>query len=178
MYHGANRLGGNSLLAAMYSGGVAADEIAGRPEIGSAPDFSDFISLECERMEKRQSADSPFPVMYIRDMLAESMREHMGIVRDENSLDEGIKDADYYLSVAGRLRYDSSVKRYTNYSLTGILTLARAALQCAKFRKESRGAHYRSDHPQMSEEYGAATIITFDDGKYSVRLDKEHEYES
>ncbi len=178
MYHGANRLGGNSLLAAMYSGGVAADEIAGRPELGSAPDFSEFIAIECDKMEKRQSSDSPFPVMYIRDMLAESMREHMGIVRDENSLDEGIKDADYYLSVAGRLRYDSSVKRYTNYSLTGILTLARAALQCAKFRKESRGAHYRSDHPQTGEEYRSATIITFDDGNYSVRLDKEHEYES
>lgn len=178
MYHGANRLGGNSLLAAIYSGGVAADEIAGRPELGSPPDFGDFIALECEKLEKQQSADSPFPVMYIRDMLSGSMREHMGIVRDEQSLDEGQRDIDYYLSVAGKLRYDSSVKSYTNYSLTGILTLARAAIQCARFRKESRGAHYRSDHPQTSEEYGFSTIVTFDDGNYSVRLDKEREYES
>ncbi|MCR5807826.1 MAG: FAD-binding protein [Oscillospiraceae bacterium] len=178
IYHGANRLGGNSLLAAMYSGNVAADEIASRPEAGNAPDFDDFIALEYEKMQKQQSEDSPFPVMYIRDMLAASMREHMGIVREESSLDAGITDVDYYLSIADHLRYDSSVKRYANYSLTGILTLARAALQCAKFRNESRGAHYRSDHPQTSEEYKFATIITFDDGNYNVRLDKECAYES
>ena len=178
MYHGANRLGGNSLLAAMYSGGVAADEIAGRPEVGSAPDFGEFIAQEHEKMRERQSSDSQFPVMYIRDMLAESMREHMGIVRDEKGLDAGISDVDYFLSVAARLRYDGSVRHYTNYSLPGILTLARAALQCAKYRNESRGAHCRSDHPETSEEYGSATIITFDGGDYNVRLDKEQMYES
>ncbi|WP_295153665.1 L-aspartate oxidase [uncultured Ruminococcus sp.] len=178
MYHGANRLGGNSLLAAMYSGGVAAEEIAGRPEVGRAPDFGKFISQEYDKMQERQSADSPFPVMYIRDMLAESMRSHMGIVRDEKSLDEGISDVEHLLSVAEHLRYDSSVRHYTNYSLTGILTLARATLQCARSRKESRGAHYRSDAPKTSDEYGFSTIITYDGGSYNVRLDKEHEYES
>ena len=74
--------------------------------------------------------------------------------------------------------YDSSVMIYDNYSLRGILTLARAALACAEARKESRGAHYRSDHPEVSDDYSAATIVSYDDGKYRVRLDKEHEYES
>jgi succinate dehydrogenase / fumarate reductase flavoprotein subunit len=52
MYHGANRLGGNSLLAAVYSGQVAAEEIAGRSSSGRAPDFGAF------REEQQQLAEA------------------------------------------------------------------------------------------------------------------------
>ena len=123
-------------------------------------------------------SDSPFPVMYVRDMLAETMRKHLGIVRTEESLEKGIEDVEYDLSVSDRIKYDGSVSAYTNYSLKGILTLARAVLSCAKFRKESRGAHYRSDYPKESEEFGCATLISFDNGDYSIRSDKEGVYES
>ena len=82
------------------------------------------------------------------------------------------------LSVADRIRYDSSVMPYFNYSLKGILTLSKAVLCCAESRKESRGAHYRSDHPQTDDDYGYSTIISYDNGKYNIRADKEGEYES
>ena len=178
MYHGANRLGGNSLLAAIYSGHVAADEIAGRDSDGRHPDFSGELARETALLQERQSADSPFPVMYIRDMLGESMQKHMGIVRNEASLDEGIGDVEYYLSVAERIRYDSSVMPYFNYSLTGILTLARATLECAKSRRESRGAHYRSDYPNTDVACQSATLIARAGDGYRVWLDKERAYES
>ena len=121
---------------------------------------------------------SPFPVMYMRDMLAETMRKHLGIVRSEENLTQGLTDIDYDLSIAERIRYDSSVMPYFNYSLTGILTLARATVTCALARRESRGAHYRSDYPETKEASGFATIIAYDGGNYSVRLDKERAYES
>jgi succinate dehydrogenase / fumarate reductase flavoprotein subunit len=115
--------------------------------------------------------------MYIRDMLAETMQKHLGIVRSEEDLMLGLADIDYYLSIAGRLRYDSSVMPYFNYSLMAILTLARATVTCALSRRESRGAHYRSDYPQQDAACQSATIIAYDGGKYSVRLDKERIYE-
>ncbi|MBE6001942.1 MAG: hypothetical protein E7239_11295, partial [Sarcina sp.] len=68
---------------------------------------------------------SPFPVMYMRDMLAETMQKHLGIVRSEDNLAQGLNDIDYDLSIAERIHYDSSVMPYFNYSLTAILTLAR-----------------------------------------------------
>ena len=111
-------------------------------------------------------------------MLGESMQKHLGIVRDEASLDEGIGDVEYYLSVAERIRYDSSVMPYFNYSLTSILTLARATMTCALSRRESRGAHYRSDFTETDAAYRSATIISYDGGNYSVRLDGERAYES
>ena len=189
MYHGANRLGGNSLLAAVYGGMVAADDIAARSseverthtdfdeiltktKAGQHPGFDEVLTKEKEdqrpdfhevltktkedqhpafdeilakengHLEEMYQSQSPFAVTHIREMLADTMRKCMGIVRTEELLDLGIEDVDYYLSVADRIQYDGSVSAYQNYSLTGILTLARAALTCAKARQESRGAHH------------------------------------
>ncbi|MBR2822112.1 MAG: FAD-binding protein [Clostridia bacterium] len=178
MYHGANRIGGNSLLSAIYSGNIAAEEAAGRKGDSRHPDFSSDLERERNLLQRNMDTQSPFPVMYMRDMLAETMQKRLGIVRSEENLSQGLADIDYDLSVAERIRYDSSVMPYFNYSLTGILTLARATVTCALARRESRGAHYRSDYPEMDEAAGFATIISYDEGKYSVRLDKERAYES
>ena len=178
IYHGANRLGGNSLLAAMYSGTVAAGEIAGRDTASKKQDFSAQLDTENRKLAELMNTGSNFPVMYIRDMAAKTLKEHLGIIRDAESLKKGISDIDYDLSVAGRIRFDSSVMVYANYSLTGILALARAALTCAAARKESRGSHFRSDYPETDEACNGATIIAYDEGAFKVRLDKERTYES
>ena len=177
MYHGANRLGGNSLLAAIYSGTVAAGEIACRNEDRNHPDFREDLEDERKLLERNKDTQSPFPVMYVRDLLAETMQKHLGIVRSEEDLMRGLADVDYYLSTADCIRYDSSVMPYYNYSLMAILTLARATVTCALSRRESRGAHYRSDYPQQDAACQSATIIAYDGGKYSVRQDKERIYE-
>ena len=178
MYHGANRLGGNSLLAALYSGRIAADDLYGRADAPRRPDFSHVIERERKRLTASFDTESIFPVAYMRDMLAETMWEHMGIVRTEESLKKGLESIEYYQSVAERLHYDASVSAYANYSLTGILATAHASLSCALARRESRGSHYRSDAPQTRDDYTYPTLISFDDGTYRVRLDREQTYES
>ena len=177
IYHGANRLGGNSLLSAMYSGKVAAESIYGKEAGGEPADFESYILAEQESLKKMLGARSPFAAMHIRDMLADTMREHMSIVRSAESLSKGIEDVRYYLSVSDHIHYDASVSAYTNYSLKGILTLALAALICADARRESRGAHYRSDCPESLDEYRAATIITYNEGNMQVTFDTENAYE-
>ncbi len=178
MYHGANRLGGNSLLAAVYSGNTAADDIFSKTSPGRRPSFEGFVSDEKDSFSGMLASGSPFSSTHIRDLLADTMRDHMGIVRDGDSLDKGIGDADYYLSVIDRIHYDPSVSAYTNYSLTGILTLARAVLTCAASRKESIGAHFRSDFPGSGSGRPAATLITYDGGAYRVTRDEERIYEN
>lgn len=177
IYHGANRLGGNSLLSAMYSGKVAAESISGKDAPLENPGFDSYIQAEQEGFKKMLNAESPFAAMHIRDMLSDTMREHMSIVRSADSLSKGIEDVRYYLSIADRIHYDASVSAYTNYSLNGILTLALAALTCADARRESRGAHYRSDYPAALEEYRAATIITYNGGNMQVTFDRGNSYE-
>ena len=178
MYHGANRIGGNSLLAALYSGSVAAESIAGENRQHGEEDFSEFIEAENKSLTAGMDNKSSFPVMYVRDMLAENMKNELGIVRSSDELERGIQDIDYYLANTDLIKYDSSVLPYFNYSIKGLLTLARATLTCAKERKESRGSHYRSDYPNMDDAYEHATLITYEDGGYKVTLDKENQYES
>ena len=178
MYHGANRLGGNSLLSALYSGTVAAEDIFGRTPLSNHHSMDKTVELERKRLSDMLNTASPFAVMHIRDMLAVTMSEYMGIVRTSDRLRGGIADIDYDLSIAERIRYDNSVLPYFNYSLTGILTLARAVLTCADARRESRGAHYRSDYPESSDSFAAATLISYDGGAYNVTLDKERQYEN
>ena len=106
------------------------------------------------------------------------MRENLGIVRCAEKLQSGIDDVSFYLSVADKIRYDSSELAYFGYSVSAILTLAKATLICAQSRQESRGAHYRSDHPDMKDACQAATIIRYDNGDFRTYLDTEGKYES
>ena len=177
IYHGANRLGGNSLLAAVYSGWVAAGVIAGRGPAGVSPDFSAVLSEESRKLSRLRETSSKFPAAYMRDMLAQTMNEKLGIVRDQATLAGGIADVDYYLSIADKISYDPNVMLYTNYSLPGILALAKATLLCAQHRRESRGAHVRSDYPVSRDSFAFASVISYNDGDCSVWLDEGGRYE-
>lgn len=178
IYHGANRLGGNSLLAAIYGGQKAAESVAGRDSMVTHHSFDSYVQDETAKLMSDLGSESRFPVMYIRDMAAQNLKEDLGIVRDEKRLRKGIEDADFYLDIADKINYDSSVLPYFNYSLTGILTLARAVLVSADARHESRGAHFRSDYPEENRELQAASVISYDNGAYRVRYDMEGRYEN
>ncbi len=178
IYHGANRLGGNSLLAAIYGGKVAAASIEKSKSERADIDFSTEVCEAAEKLSFLRGSQSPYPVKYIRDMLAETMREHLGIVRTAEKLKKGIDDVSFYLSVADKIHYDRSELVYFGYSLSGILTLAKATLICALSRDESRGAHFRSDYPAANDDKKAATIITYGNGSYQTYLDTEGKYEN
>ena len=178
IYHGANRLGGNSLLAAIYGGQKAAESVAGRDSMVTHHSFDSYVQDETAKLMSDLGSESRFPVMYIRDMAAQNLKEDLGIVRDEKRLRKGIEDVDFYLDIADKINYDSSVLPYFNYSLTGILTLARAVLVSADARHESRGAHFRSDYPEENRELQAASVISYDNSAYRVRYDMESRYEN
>lgn len=178
IYHGANRLGGNSLLAALYGGQKAAESVAGRDSMDTHHSFDSYVQDETAKLMSDLGSESRFPVMYIRDMAAQNLKEDLRIVRDEKRLRKGIEDVDFYLDIADKINYDSSVMPYFNYSLTGILTLTRAVLVSADARHESRGAHFRSDYPEENRELQAASVISYDNGAYRVRYDMEGRYEN
>ena len=183
IYHGANRLGGNSLLAAIHGARVVAADLEGAgaaAKTDSLPDAAFEKELEEERasLNQRWASESTFPVKYIKDMLAESLRSDLGILREEAKLRNGMEDVSYFMSVQDKIRYDRSEMAFLGFSVPAILALAKAVLICADFRKESRGAHVRSDYPDSRKEWEAATIISYDQGAYRTRLDMEKAYES
>ena len=175
MYHGANRLGGNSLLAAIYGGKTAAADLSGNKT--DSPDCSSEVKIENEKLAERRKSESTFPVMYVKGLLADTVNSTLGIVREKSVLENGINSVDYYLNIAGKINYDRSELEYFGYSLEGILNLAKATLVAAESRKESRGAHLRSDYPDKSDDYKASTIVSLSGGRISTRLINEDDYE-
>ena len=173
IYHGANRLGGNSLLSAVYSGKIAAKAIMDIPENDEYPDFKEYISNQKNILKERLASESRFSAVYIHYEIAKLMNECLGITRTEEKLLEGIKSVDYYISISDKLVYDSDVSPYIGYSLKPMLLLARAILTGALSRKETRGAHIREDYPEKSDEYSLCSLYDYQDGKHEISYIKE-----
>lgn len=173
MYHGANRLGGNSLLAAVYSGRAAARDIAEADLAACKTDFSGYIRAQREALCARTATKSRFSAVYIQNDLAKIMNDDLGIVRTEEKLRDGIRNLQYYLSIVDKLKYDSEISPYQAYSLRPMLCLGLAVLTCAEARRETRGAHIRTDFPQRAEAFAACTLIDYANGAMHVSYGNE-----
>ena len=173
MYHGANRLGGNSLLSAIYSGKVAARAIGELSDADETPDFGAYISEQEASISRSLDSKSRFSAVYIRREIAKLMNDCLGITRTEEKLVEGIGSVDYYLSVSDKLVYDSDVSPYIGYSVKPMLLLARAILTSALERKETRGAHIREDFPQRNQEYEYCSVCEYQNGEHRISYQRE-----
>jgi succinate dehydrogenase / fumarate reductase flavoprotein subunit len=175
-YHGANRLGGNSLLTAVYSAKVAARALASLEKADEiTPDFSGYIREQDEVLQKRLESKSRFSAVYIRHEISKLMMDCLGITRTEQKLNEGIRSVDYYLSISDKLMFDSDVSPYIGYSLRPLLLLARAILTSALERKETRCAHIRNDYPERSAEYEYCSVCKYQNGEHHISYEKEDE---
>ena len=173
MYHGANRLGGNSLLAAIRGALVASSSINEEEVITNTPDFSNYLEIEKKGLEDNQDSKSDFSAFYIRQEIVKILDNSLGITRNEEKLLKGIEDIDYYINISERLEFDNDVSYYISYSLKSLLVLSKAILLSALNRKESRGAHIRTDYPNKIEEYSKPTYVRYMNGKYNVTIGME-----
>ena len=173
MYHGANRLGGNSLMAAIYSGHVAANAINTLEENKNHPNFEEYISEQEQILEKRLQSKSRFSAVYIRHEIAKLLNDCLGITRTEEKLLEGIKNVDYFFSISEKLVYDVDISPYIGYSLRPMILLARAILTSALARKETRGAHIRQDYPQQSDEFTLCSVCDYINGEHRISYVEE-----
>ena len=173
MYHGANRLGGNSLLAAIYSGQVAAKSIQQITAHNEHPDFHAYISAQEQVLNRQLSSQSRFSAVYIRHEIAKLMKDCLGITRTEEKLNEGIQSVEYYLFISEKLAYDPDVSPYIGYSLRPMLLLAHAILTSALERKETRGAHIRNDYPERNDAFAACSICQYQNGEHHISYVEE-----
>ena len=136
-YHGANRLGGNSLLGAVYGGKTAAETLS--RDILSAPGYMEGFEHAPAGEPTVLSGNERDPAFERR--LTDILMEGLGIVRSEEGMRLCIE------RIEALLKEDGMSDRMKARASLG-LAMAKSAIM----RRESRGSHFRRDCPERDDE--------------------------
>jgi L-aspartate oxidase len=137
--HGANRLASNSLLEGLVFGRRIGQEIANR-----RIDKTEAVSVNYKTDRKLLSIDRDA----IKKDIKRTMTEYVGIERNEQGLLTAREKIRNYKSQVENLK-NESIK---DFEIQNMLTLSELVINSALERKESRGAHYRSDYSKRDDE--------------------------
>ncbi|MFD7308508.1 L-aspartate oxidase [Promicromonospora sp. NPDC059942] len=152
--HGANRLGGNSLIellvfgrivgraAAAYSAGLEAQRRSHDAEAYARAEVADLLT-----------ADGHENVRALQRAIRNTMTEHAGVVRDEEGLTAGLRELDEIEARTQEIGVHPDIAGFQDlahaFDLKASLIAARATLEAARERRETRGCHNRSDYPDL-----------------------------
>lgn len=175
--HGANRLGGNSLLDLVVFGRAAGIFLNEAIETNKAH-FAEYTPADIERALVRvnrwnESADGERYVDIRREM-KKVMQSDFGVFRTEEHMLDGLEKLKV---LRERLKHavmpDKSevfnTARIEALELDNLMEVALATAVCAEYRKESRGAHSRSDYPKRDDKKWLKHLIYFADGSIKDR---------
>ena len=173
--HGSNRLGGNGVANSTVYGGVAGD-VMGQDclKMQALHDPDETVLDEEMARATAPFAQKPGDVTALRDKLLDVMWEDVGVMRDAAGLQRGLQridEIDDALSSTGvaadNLAFNLSWHDWLN--LRSLVDMSRVIAQSALSRENSRGAHFREDHPDagaMQDSY--FTLATGSDKNISV----------
>jgi len=167
--HGANRLGGNSLSDLVVFGKRAGEFAAkfakehGAGKIDQSR-VDEVAKMALEPFERGAAGENPFAVQH---ELQSMMQDLVGIVRVESEMESALgeiaklKARAVKAGIAGNREYNGGW--HTALDLDNLLTVSEVITRAAVERKESRGAHFRDDFPDKSEDWA----------KYNLRVTKD-----
>jgi succinate dehydrogenase / fumarate reductase flavoprotein subunit len=194
-YHGANRLGANSLLSCIWAGMITGPAIAAyrKNMKRSAWDMpSSLFDKAAKREEKRFAAvlamegdENPYA---LHAELSQTMLVDCSIERHNGALDRvlaKIEEVDERSQRAGVTdRATGKMNQGAQYvrHLRNMIVLARVIALGARSRDESRGAHFKPDFPQRDDARWLGTTLAFHEGAQNgtpdrVRFVRELDYE-
>ncbi|NTV00260.1 MAG: FAD-binding protein [Methanoregulaceae archaeon] len=175
--HGANRLGGNSLLETGVFGKLVGEAMAADLRERKAPDSSlveDACRGEEERIRGIIQKDGGTSLFAVLDQLKTVMSGKFGLFREREQMESGLleilvlkeKASDISIGDKGKI-FNQALVRFLE--LEGMLLLAEVVAQGALARKESRGSHTRTDYPARDDvHFLSHTLAGLDDGRVTL----------
>jgi succinate dehydrogenase / fumarate reductase flavoprotein subunit len=157
--HGANRLGGNSLLETIVFGKIAGKKMLEDVVNINMPPIKiveEKLSKENDRINFIIKRESGEPMHTIRNELNKTMFENFGIFRDETNMELGFKKIMYLKDRIKKIKINAK-KKIFNHSLIHLLELENMIVIAESIgvgaiaRKESRGSHFRIDYPKRDD---------------------------
>ncbi|MFL6393241.1 MAG: FAD-dependent oxidoreductase [Nitrososphaeraceae archaeon] len=176
--HGANRLGGNSLLDTLVFGKIAGNEAAKlakqvmKENAKKTKEVSSQLKSSFVKQKNRYDDDYYYEGIFVvkepikfRSELQDLMMQNAGILREQSRLQNGLKRIlelknEFYSNKHNINLKESSIADGNDNIENIVLTLqvkssliaCEAIIRSALMREESRGAHYRSDFPRLDDE--------------------------
>lgn len=163
-YHGANRLGANSLVSAIYGGMVAGPKaveyIKGLKKSAqdiSSSVFDSFHKKQTDKYESLLAMSGTENAYVIHKELGEWMTANMTVVRHNSKLEATIgkikelKERYHNINMHDTSRWNNQGVAFTR-QLWNMLELSEAMTLGALMRNESRGAHYKPEFPDRNDE--------------------------
>jgi succinate dehydrogenase / fumarate reductase flavoprotein subunit len=174
--HGANRLGANSLLEALFFGrqaGRAMIEDLEQVDLApAAPAEAEGMIAKVRRIKENNGEER---VPALRNELQESMTMDAGVFRTEESLLRQKKKLEEIYERYQNIRIDDKSSTFNTdlqeaIELGHMIDFSLFIVEGALARKESRGAHYREDYTQRDDENFLKHTYAKFDGDYSLEL--------
>jgi succinate dehydrogenase / fumarate reductase flavoprotein subunit len=174
-YHGANRLGANSLLSCIFGGLVTGGEIPRYLEglthsYGNLPSriFSEALAKEESFKHDLLTRDGKENVHQLHDELAEWMVKNVTVKRENQALAQTIEEIKKireryeHISLDDRGAAINQTYTFAN-QFKSMIELALVITKGALLRNEFRGAHYKPEFPQRDDaQWMKTTIATYD----------------
>jgi succinate dehydrogenase / fumarate reductase, flavoprotein subunit len=171
--HGANRLGGNSLLDTMVFGKIAGEEAA---KLAKQQEEEKVGDNDAKKTYDGGIFVVKEPIKF-RNEIQELMKQNAGIIREETRLQNGLKgilglknkfySKDNIIEVS-KIDDNNSENIVITLQVKSSLVVCEAIIRSALMRQESRGAHYRSDFPKLDDERWKVNIYCRKEGRKGV----------
>ena len=171
--HGANRLGGNALADTQVFGAIAgrsAEEFAEASEFNlkDIKEYADKLIMDIKgdlankvdnENNENNKHNTKYNIFELINSLKGIMWDYVSIVRNEEGLKKALLEINDLKNKIEDVKINGVIEIQKYLELKNMITVAEIIVKCALERKESRGAHYRSDYPETKDEWKGNLVV-------------------